>query len=115
VSDAVKRPWEVAFLGALFIVAGLVGLLYHGVSDPVSWELVLVLLVRIVAIVGGVFLILGRGWARWVLIAWLGFHVAISALNSLQQTVAHAVLLAVVAYFLTRAPASDYFRGVAVR
>jgi len=111
----VKRPWEVTFLGALFIVAGLVGLLYHGVSDPVSRELVLVSLVRIVAIVGGVFLILGHGWARWVLIAWLGFHVAISALNSVQQVLMHAVLLVVVAYFLTRPPASNYFRSAVVR
>ena len=97
-------------MGGLFIVAGLVGLVYHGVSEPFSRELVLILLVRITAIVGGALLILGYGWARWVLIAWMGFHVAISALNSVEQVVMHAVLLVVVAYFLTRAPASEYFR-----
>lgn len=108
-----KRPWEVTFLGGLFILVGIVGLFYHLSHGTLDRWMLLMVLNEIVAIVSGVFLILGRSWARWVLLAWLGFHVGISALNSLSETIAHAVLLAVIAYFLLKSPASRYFASPA--
>ena len=104
-----KRPWEVMFLGGLFILVGMVGLFYHLSHGTLDRWLLLIALNEIVAVVCGVFLILGRSWARWLLLAWLALHVGISALNSVSETLAHAVLLAVIAYFLLKSPASRYF------
>jgi hypothetical protein len=105
-----KRPWAVTILGWLFIVAGLVGLLYHAAHERTSWALALISLIRIAAIVGGIFLLMGHSWARWVLVAWLAFHVVVSAFHSVGQVAAHVVLLAVVAYFLFMDRAANYFR-----
>jgi hypothetical protein len=105
----VKRPWAVTVLGALFIVAGTLGLVYHAANERTSWALALISLIRIAAIIGGIFLLRGHSWARWVLVAWLAFHVMISAFHSAGQVAAHAVLLVVVAYFLFKDRAAEYF------
>jgi hypothetical protein len=104
-----KPPFQVIFIGCLFIVAGLVGLVYHLSDRPFEPWIVAISAVRITAVVGGIFLLLGRGWARWLLIAWMAFHVVVSAFNSLTQTLAHAALLIAIAYALLRPPASKYF------
>jgi hypothetical protein len=106
-----KRPLAVTILGCLFIVAGLVGLVYHLTERPLQSHIVLVSLIRLLAVFGGVFLLLGHGWARWLLIAWLAFHVAVSAFHSVSQTLVHIVFLAIVAYFLLRRPSSIYFQS----
>lgn len=104
------RPWAVTVLGLLFIVAGLVGLFYHVSQEKLSWGLALILLLRLAAVVGGVFLLLGHNWARWLTVVWLAFHVIVSALHSMEQMAAHGVLLVVVTYFLFKQPEADYFR-----
>ena len=105
-----KRPLPVTILGSLFIVAGSVGLVYYLSERPLEDGIALISLLRIVAILGGVFLLMRRGWARWLLLAWLGVHVVISAFHSVSQALAHVVLLIVVAYFLLRPPTSNYFQ-----
>jgi len=106
-----KRPLTVAILGCLFIAVGLVGLLYHLAERPPDHWILLISFIRILAIVGGIFLIKGRNWARWLLLAWLALHVGISVFHSLSETVAHAVLLIVIGYFLMTPPASKYFES----
>jgi hypothetical protein len=106
-----KRPLQVTILGCLFIVAGLVGLVYHLSERPLDHWIVLVSIIRIVAIVGGIFLLLGHNWARWLLLAWVLFHVVVSAFHSLSEAAAHVVLLLVVGYFLLGPPASKYFHS----
>ena len=108
-----KRPWAVTVLGVLFIVAGLVGLLYHLAQDERNWELAVISLLRLLAVVGGIFLLLGRNWARWLTVVWLAFHVVLSAFHSMEQMAAHAVLLVIVTYFLFRDRSADYFRPAA--
>jgi uncharacterized membrane protein len=105
-----KRPVPVTILGCLFIVAGLIGLAYHLREAPLSPWIVPISVVRIIAVVGGVFMLMGHNWARWLTLAWLAFHVVVSAFHSLSESIAHLVLLIVVAYFLLRPPASKYFR-----
>ena len=105
-----KRPWAVTVLGLLFIVAGLVGLFYHVTQDQLNWETVLVLLLRLLAVIGGIFLLLGRNWARWLTVAWLAVHVVSSAFHSMEQMAAHAVLLVIVTYFLFKDRSANYFR-----
>ena len=107
-----KRPLPVTILGYLFIVVGLVGLVYHLFESPPDRWIVLISIVRIIAVVGGVFLLRGHNWARWLILAWLAFHVVVSAFHSLSESIAHVVLLMVVGYFLLRPPASKYFQSV---
>jgi hypothetical protein len=55
--------------------------------------------------------LLGHNWARWLLLAWLVFHVIVSAFHSPEEVAAHVVLLLLFAYFVFRPPASNYFRS----
>jgi len=110
-SNSMKRPFAVTILGCLFILAGLVGLVYHLSDKPLDHWIVLISGVRIIAVVGGIFLLLGHGWARWLLLAWLALHVLVSAFHSVSETLAHVVLLMVVSYFLLGSAASQYFNS----
>jgi hypothetical protein len=71
----------------------------------------LVCFVRLLAIVGGVFLLRGRAWARWLLLAWLAFHVVLSAFHNRVELAMHAGLLVVIGFFLFRPKAAAYFRA----
>jgi hypothetical protein len=106
-----KRPIPVTILGCLFIIVGLVGLAYHLSQRPLDGWIVAICFVELVAVVGGVFLLKGRSWARWLMLGWLAFHVVASAFNSLSDCLAHAVLLLAVAYFLLTPPDSKYFQA----
>jgi len=106
-----KRPLPVTIIGGLFIVAGLVGLVYHLSESPLDHWIVLISFVRIIAVVGGVFLLFGHNWARWLMLAWLAFHGVVSAFHSLSQFMPHVVLLMAVGYILLRPPASKYFQS----
>ena len=109
-SNSMKRPFAVTIVGCLFILAGLVGLAYHLSDKPVDHWIVLISAVRIIAVVGGIFLLLG--WARWLLLAWLALHVLVSAFHSVSETLAHVVLLMIVSYFLLESGASKYFKSM---
>ena len=107
--DTMKRPFAVTFLGFLFIVVGLANSIFYLSKGPLDRWTLPVSLIGVIAIVGGIFLLKGRNWARWLLLAWLAFHVVVSALNSLSGSVAHLVLLAAISYFLLTPPDSRYF------
>jgi hypothetical protein len=112
VSPANKRPLSITVIGVLFLLAGAVGLAYHATefrTPPFPYELTGVLVVRLLAVAGGVFLLRGRNWARWLLLVWMAYHVALSAFHSASQTIVHGLLLAVIAFFLFSASAKMYF------
>lgn len=114
------RPRSVTIIGWIFIVFGSIALLYgllpHGditVAKRIAelrghWY---VHVSRIVMVLSGVFLLYGFNWARWLVVAWLVFHVVIGALHSPVQMGIHTLFLAVIVYFLFRPVASAYFRG----
>lgn len=110
-----NRPLSVTLIGWLFVAAGVVGLVYHAgefrSQGAFQYDLVWVSLVRLLAIVGGVFLLRGRNGARWLVTAWMAYHVVLSAFHSPFELVVHGLLLAVIAYVLFRSRASAYFRS----
>jgi hypothetical protein len=67
-----------------------------------------VLAIGIAALVGGVYLMKRRNWARWLLAVWMAFHVAIS-IGQPKQLVAHIVIFGAIAFLLFRPGASPYF------
>jgi uncharacterized membrane protein len=108
-----KRPLSVALIGWLFIATGSVGLVYHTVQErhPFNSELIWIVILRLLAIVGGAFLLRGHNWARWLLIAWMAYHVVLSAFHPPAELVTHVVVLVAVVWLLFRPEASAFFRG----
>ena len=107
------RPLPVTVIGCLLIVTGAIGLAYHLTefqAQPFPTELVWISLVRLIAVVCGVYLLRGSNWARWLALAWIAFHVVVSAFHSWFQAAAHALICAAFAYFLFRPGATRYFR-----
>jgi hypothetical protein len=110
-----KRPLSVTVIGCIFIAAGVIGFAYHVTEfktlRPFEYDLLWVVLLRLLAILGGVFVLRGHNWARWLLVIWIAYHVILSAFHSWFEVVVHGLLFAVVAYVLFRQRASAYFRG----
>ena len=67
-----KRPLSVTIIGWLFVVAGAIGFVYHASEfslHPFRSDVVLVCIVRLVAILSGVFLLRGLS----------GLHITLSS------------------------------------
>ena len=110
-----KRPLAVTLIGWLYIAAGTVGVVYHArefkTLHPFPSEAVGVCLVRLLAILCGWFLLRGKNWARWLALAWMAYHVVLSAFHTLSELLFHAVFLAIIAALLFRPRATAYFRN----
>lgn len=119
-----KRPLSLTILGWVFVSVGVIGLVrgvwpltgfaqpWSGVdakSEPIR-DAVYIIASGLVAAVGGAFAIRGCNWARWLLVAWMGFHIILSVMHSASQFVVHAVVFAVILWFLFRPRATAYFR-----
>src|SRR5262245_37560540 len=111
-----KRPlsitiisWILIVMGSIALVAGLLPNRNVTAAQRIGelsshWY---IHLSRIVEVVCGVFMLYGRNWARWLLVAWLVFHVYVGALHSPVQLVMHSLLFVVGLFFLFRRPAAD--------
>jgi uncharacterized membrane protein len=110
-----QRPLSVTVISLIYIVVGIVGLVFHLVDFKgqlaLRSEITWISAVRLLAIVAGIFMLRGHNWARWLALAWMAFHVVLGALNSPSQLVMHAFLLVIFGYFLLRHPASNYFHS----
>jgi hypothetical protein len=110
-----KRPHSVTIISCVMIAAGVVGLVYHSrefkIQHPLQDGVLWISLVRLLAIVCGVFMLRRSNWARWLTLAWIAFHVVLSFFHSWQEVVMHGLLLAAFAYFLFRPQANEYFHA----
>jgi len=66
---------------------------------------------RLASVIGGVWLLRRQNWARWLLLAWMAFHVALSALHSRTELLLHLCLFTPVTYLLFRAKSASWFRA----
>jgi Trk-type K+ transport system membrane component len=109
-----NRPVPVIVVSALFIIAGGVGFVYHlkDFSEPDAklYEVLWIELVRLIAIVCGFLLLMSINWARWLAIAWLLFHVIISAFHSTTEMILHIAFLLLVGVLLYLPQTSAYFQ-----
>ena len=110
-----KRPISVTIISLIFAAAGVIGVVFHltefNLQQPFQYDLVWVVLIRLMAIVCGVYMLRGSNWARWLTLIWIAYHVILSGFHSLFELAVHSLLFAVFAYFLFRPRASEYFRG----
>jgi hypothetical protein len=110
--NANKRPISVTILACVYLAVGVGGFVVHFREllarhpDAVGIEVT-----ELTAIVCGVFLLRGHNWARWLALAWIAFHVVLSAFHAIPELTVHALLCAVFAWLLFRPEAARYFRG----
>lgn len=117
-----RRPLSITLIGWLFIIVGAVGLLKDlgpflispmqqltklkadGLGDiGPAWTS------RALAIVGGVALLGGRNWARWLLVAWMLGHIGLSLFHSAAELLTHLVIFAPLLYLLFRRAVEPFF------
>src|SRR5215510_492380 len=115
-----QRPRSITIISWIFIIFGSVALVYgllpirgvtlsqRVVELKTHWY---VHLSRILEIVAGVFMLYGRNWARWLLVAWIAFHIVVSALHSVPFLLMHIAIFSVILFFVFRRQASAYFNA----
>ena len=110
-----RRPVSIIVISFLFILLGALTLI-HAAWDTVNTDQRLtdlqqhwmIYLSAVAAIAGGLFLFKGQKWARWLLVAWMAFHIVVGALNGLGPLLTHVVIFSVILFFLFRPPATSY-------
>ncbi|WP_158749129.1 hypothetical protein [Acidobacterium sp. S8] len=113
-----KRPLIVTIVSWIFLVTGAISVVYHFMTFHLHQAFLgenALLSVRLLAIVCGAFMFMGRNWARWLALAWMAFHVALSFFHSLQEALVHSVIFLLIAYALFRPEARAYFRPASTR
>jgi len=117
-----KRPlsvtiicWIHILLGSLLFLGTLLRLLQPDSRQIILQHIGYFLITRtppILSIICGVFMLLGRNWARRLFFIWFAMA-AISIVSFQPWNIWKPTLLFVISiYFLFRQPATDYFRGV---
>lgn len=110
-----RRPLPVTILSLALIVTGAAGLAFHltdfKAQHPFPYDVVWISLVRLIAVVCGVYMLRAGNWARWLSLAWIAFHVILSIFHSPLQLEVHILVFAAFAYFLFRPRTNEYFRG----
>jgi hypothetical protein len=109
-----RRPLSILIIGWLFIVTGLTGFVYHlgelNFDDLFSNDAILTLMVRLLGVAGGILVLRAVNLGRWLLMAWLVFHVGLSFYHSVFEIVFHAVITVGIGFFLFRRDAGEFFK-----
>jgi hypothetical protein len=111
-----SRPWSVVVVSCLLIAAGFIGLVFHFADfrnmHSMGSDVILVTFVRLLAVLTGAYMLAARNWARWLAMAWIGFHVVVSAFHPLRELAMHIVVFAVFAAALFHRGATQYFSSL---
>jgi hypothetical protein len=104
-----KRPLSILVLASLYIAIGTMGFANHFPRPPAfHYEDVWIEGTELLAFVAGLFMLRGHNWARWLALAWMTFHVAIS-FPVVRQIAVHSLFLAVIVWLLFQSRAGQYF------
>ena len=113
--SANRRPLSVTIIACLYIAVGCIGLVFHLreilATHALHYDGLAIEVTELVALVSGVFLLKGQNWARWLALAWIAFHVAISAFDPFPKLAIHGVFCAGIAWALFHPAARQYFRA----
>ncbi len=102
-----KTTPSVLVIAVLYIAVGAAGFVSH---FPRHWqgEDLLIEATELVALISGLFLLRRKNWARWLAVAWMALHVAIS-IPVITQVAIHLSFLIVIAWALFYLPPRGYF------
>jgi hypothetical protein len=115
-----ERPLSITLISWLFIIFGSIALVSAllPIAGASPAQIVaefkqhwMVHFLRLASIVSGLFMLRGHNWARWLLVAWMAVHIVISVLHSWTQLLIHALIFAVLLFFLFRRKSTAYFAG----
>lgn len=102
-------------LSIVLIATGALGIAFHLADfrgpSPFQYDALGIALVRLTAVVCGVYMLRASNWARWLAISWIAFHVILSFFHSRFELGMHILVFAAFAYFLFRPGSNAYFRG----
>ncbi|HEU4769186.1 MAG TPA: hypothetical protein VFS77_17510 [Pyrinomonadaceae bacterium] len=113
-----ERPLSITLISWLFIISGSIALVSAllPIIGATPAQIVaefkthwMVHLLRLASIVSGLFMLRGHNWARWLLVVWMAIHIVIGALHSWMQLLLHALIFAVILFFLFRPGANGFF------
>jgi hypothetical protein len=108
-------PLSVIIVACVYLAVGTIGFAYHFRELLASQrETIWIELTEVLAVVCGVCLLRRHNWARWLAVAWIAFHVVLSAFHSLPQFAIHALFCALIAWALFHPGANRYFRGAPI-
>lgn len=108
--SANARPLPVTLLACVYILIGTGGFVFHFNEllarhpDAVAIEVT-----ELVGLLAGAFMLRGQNWARYLALAWIAFHVALSAFHPLVELGVHSLFLVVIVWILFRPEAVRYF------
>lgn len=106
--NTVRRPVPVLVVACLFLAVGIIGGWYHFQDlrqpDGISIEVT-----EALAVLAGAFMLRGRNWARWLALAWMVFHVVLSAFGAFRELAVHCLILAGIAWLLFLPQSRQYF------
>lgn len=108
-----RRLPSVVAVGVLFLALGVLDVWrgvapMFGTASHLAADDMEVLAIGIAALVGGIFVLRGQNWARWLLAVWMLLHVVISVGHP-GQLIAHLVIFGFVAFLLFRPNARAHF------
>jgi uncharacterized membrane protein HdeD (DUF308 family) len=108
-----KRPLPLTIFGWFLILAGAAGFVFHFPAHrpPYHSDDFLPDLLELILLFAGVFILRGRNWARWLAIAWIAFHVALSFFHSFREVAVHALILLAFACILFYPAAQAWFQA----
>jgi hypothetical protein len=101
-------------LACVYILVGVIAFAFYfpallkGQPDSIAMEVT-----ELLAIIAGVYLLCRQNWARWLALAWIAFHVAISIFHPVRELVMHSLLCLVIAWVLFRPSAARWFHQAA--
>jgi hypothetical protein len=114
-----KCPLPVLLISILYLATGAIGLVSHLTQfkpqPSFDSSIVWISLVSLVAIVSGAFILRAANWARWLAMAWIVFHVVLSAFHSRSELFVHSFLCVAIACLLFNPRANLYFRAPAAQ
>jgi len=112
--NANTRPLVVTFIAFLYIAVGVGGFAFHlrDILAQHAFHLdgLEIELTELVALLSGVFLLRGRNWARWLAVAWMLFHVILSAFEPGRGLLIHSIICILIIWALFYPAANRYFR-----
>jgi hypothetical protein len=106
-----RPPVAVLVVAAAYLAVGIIGFVahFHDLLATPS-EGVWIELTELIAAGTGVFLLRGRNWARWLAVAWIAFHVVLSAFGNIREVTMHAIMAVLIAWLLFRPDTTRWFQ-----
>ena len=112
----VKLPVSVLIVACLYFAVGVLGFAAHfrellTAQKDSGW----VEITECLAIIAAIYLLRRHNWARWLTVAWIAFHVGLSAFHSMREAAVHGVICIATVGLLFNPAANEYFRRVESR